>query len=102
MPALDKFGEEFMRFTRGVILLPTELAGIFEKQFGVEVGTKKSLEMVRLSLEHYIDQTTAAVKVLDSDQHMVAIICLDNILKYFRESLLDVNRQLISGDHLPG
>ena len=96
-----KFSDELMEFARGAVLLPTELAGLIEKQFGIEVGTKKSLEMIRLSLEHYIDQTTEAVKLLDSDRHMVAKICLDNIIKYFREALSDVNRQLRTGDHLP-
>ena len=97
----NKFADEVTKFTQGAILLPTELANIFEKQFGLEVGSRKNLEIVRLSLEQYIEQTTEAVSLLDNQIHMVAVSCLNNALGYFREALADVNRQLRSGDHLP-
>jgi len=97
----DKFSDEVIDFTRDAILLPTELAGLFEKQFGIEVGTSKSLEMVRLALENYVDQTKEAMSLLDKEQHIIALSLLDNAIKFFREALVDVNRQLRTGDHLP-
>jgi len=98
---MDEFSKQVMAFSRDAIVLPVELAGLFEKQLGVEVGTKKSLEIVRLALENYIDQTTKAMSLLDKEQHVIAVTLLDNAVKYFREALADVNRQLRTGDHLP-
>jgi len=98
---MDEFSKQVMAFSRGAIVLPTELAGIFERVFGCEVGTSKSLEMVRLALENYIDQTKEAMSLLDPEQHVIAVTLLDIAVKYFREALSDVNRQLRTGDHLP-
>ena len=98
---MNDFKKEVLEFTQGAILLPTELANLFEVEIGVPVGTLKSLEIVRLALETYIDQTVAALALLNNEQHLVPMRCLRKTEAWLREALTDVNRQIRTGDHLP-
>lgn len=97
---MNNFEQSVTNFTRGANLLPTEIANAAEKNLGIEVGTKQSFLLVKGILEKYIEQTEDALSQLNDDRHQIAVLNLSNTLKYFREALADVQRQLDSGDHL--
>ena len=65
-------------------------------------STRRNLEIVRRALEHYLSQVTSALALLNEKEHLVAIRHLKTAEKWHQDALADVNRQLRTGDHLPG
>jgi len=76
---MDEFQAELKTIVRDENILALQLADMVENLTGFELGTVENAEEVVTQLELRVEQTIAAIDLLDEELHIIPVTALRNL-----------------------